>query len=76
MNFEVHKNVDKTEYFLGSLITCKWLKQGDNISNKFYQQYYLIFFVNYVRNSTDRNCRGLEINIKILYVFICLCWVN
>ena len=23
MNFEVHKNVDKTEYFLGSLITCK-----------------------------------------------------
>ena len=50
LNFNMDQSVDKTEYFLNSLITCKSLKLADNIFNQFNHQYYLIFFVNYLRN--------------------------
>ena len=43
MNFNVHKNVDKTEYFLDFLITRKSSKLLDNISNQFNYQHYSIF---------------------------------
>ena len=34
MNFNIHKNVDKTEYYIDSLITLKSLQLDDNISNQ------------------------------------------
>ena len=35
MKFNMHWSVDKTGYFLDSLITCKSLKLVDDISNQF-----------------------------------------
>ena len=40
MNLNMHQSVDKTEYFIGSLITRKSLKLTDIISNQFNHQYY------------------------------------
>ena len=39
MKFNIHRSIDKTGYFLDSLITHKSLKLGD-ISNQFNHQYY------------------------------------
>ena len=41
MNFNMHHSVDKTGYFLDSLITRKSLKLGDDVSNQFRLQKYL-----------------------------------
>ena len=41
----MHKSVEKTEYFLDSLIIRKSLKLLDNVSNQFNYQCYLIILV-------------------------------
>ena len=45
MNFNMHQSVDKTVYFLDSLIICRSLKLVDNISNEFNHQYHFIFLL-------------------------------
>ena len=43
MKFNMHWSVDKTGYFLDSLIICKSLKLVNDISNQFNHQYYRVF---------------------------------
>ena len=45
MNFNMHQSIDKTEYFIDSLITHESLKLVDYIPNHLYHQYYLIFLL-------------------------------
>ena len=40
MRFNIDRSLDKTGYFLDSLITRKSLKRVDDISNQFNHQYY------------------------------------
>ena len=40
MKYSTHRSVDKTGYFLDSLITCKSLKLIDDILNELNYQYY------------------------------------
>ena len=40
MKFNIHRSVNKTGYFLNSLITCILLKLVNDISNKFNHQYH------------------------------------
>ena len=66
----MHQSVNKTEYFLDSLITLESLKLVDNISNQLNHQYYLIIllFMWGMRRTYILELK-ISLNIKINDVF-------